>query len=189
MIVSSLRRPRGVAAALATACLTVALAATASAALSSIGTADVGFLAVGPGGLKIEGTGNQLAVTEQGEAVTVSVPLGGLKTGISLRDDHMKKALNVGAHPKATLRVERSGLKFPEDKKSAEGSASGKFTLNGVTQDVKFDYKAARTGTDYHVQGRTEINMTSFKLEQPCYLGVCVDKNVKVKVKFKVRDK
>jgi hypothetical protein len=30
--------------------------------------------------------------------------------------------------------------------------------------------------------------MTHFKLEQPCYLGVCVDKEIKVKVKFKVTE-
>jgi len=120
--------------------------------------------------------------------VTLTAPLTGLKTGIGLRDKHLKNYLHVDKHPNATLVVDRSTLKLPSDNEVVESTATGQFTLNGVTQAVPFTYRAKRTGSDYHVQGRSEINIEKFQIERPCYLGVCVDPNVKVKVKFKVRD-
>lgn len=165
------------------------LAAVAHAGLFSIGEGEVSFLAGGPAGLKIEGTGSGISAAEEGGEVIVTASTAGLKTGISLRDSHLKDAIKAGAHPKAVLKVKRSALKFPEDKKAAESSASGTMTLAGVTKPLSFNYKVERTGSDYHVQGLTTIDITEFGLEKPCYLGVCVDKDVKVKVKFKVRDK
>ncbi len=163
--------------------------ALAHAGLYSIGDAHVSFLAGGPAGLKIEGSGSGLSTTEEAGVVVVTASTAGLKTGISLRDSHLKDAIKAEAHPKSILKVKRSALKFPEDKATVESSASGSMTLAGVTKPVSFSYKVERTGSDYHVQGLTTIDITDFGIEKPCYLGVCVDKDVKVKVKFKVRDK
>lgn len=165
------------------------LVATAQAALVGIGSSSVQFRATGPGGLKIDGTGSGLTAGESGGELKVVAPLTNLKTGISLRDKHLKDAINADAHSKATLQVKRAALKIPANDQSVQGSARGSFTLNGVTKPVSFDYKASRTGSDYHVQGLATIDITRFNLEQPCYLGVCVDKEVKLKVKFKLREK
>lgn len=183
----SIRLSHRAAAAVLVSLLTIA--ATAQAALTAIGSSRVEFRAVGPGGLKIDGKGSGIKASESGGALKVTAPLTNLKTGISLRDKHLKKALNVKKHPTARLAVKRSALDFPADTKTTTAAATGQFTLNGVTKPVKFDYKAKRTGSDYHVQGRMEIDITDFKIEKPCYLGVCVDKDVKVKVQFKLRDK
>ncbi len=167
----------------------VSLAAVAQAGLVGIGKAKVSFLAQGPAGLKIEGKGGDVSTSEAGGKIKIAVGLTKLSTGIDMRDSHLKKALNVKAHPKAVLLVSRGDLKFPQNDKSIEASTTGKLTLNGKTRDTKFSYKVTRTGSDYHVQGRVKIDITKFKMEIPCYLGVCVNKDVKVKVKFKVRDK
>ena len=168
-------------------CLTVAT--FAHAALSSIGDSDVSFLAVGPGGLKIEGKTSDLSASENAGVVIVTVGVDKLKTGIDMRDDHLRKAINANQHGDAILKVKRSDLKFPADNAKVEGKAVGDFTLNGVTQKLPFAYKVARTGSDYHVQGLATVDYTKHKLEKPCYLGVCVDKEVKLKVQFKVREK
>jgi len=164
-------------------------AAVAHAGLTSIGGSDIQFKAAGPAGLKIDGTGRGISVSEAGGKIKVSAPLKSLKTGISLRDKHLKDALNVKKHPTATLTVARSKLTFPDDKKKAKGQVVGKMTLNGVTRPQSFNYKVERTGSDYHVQGLAKVDITKFKIEKPCYLGVCVNENVKIKVKFKVREK
>jgi len=166
----------------------ICLATAAQAAFAGIGESTSEFLAVGPGGLKIEGKGTGVSVAEAGGTVTVTAAVNALKTGMSLRDDHLKKAINASAHPNATLSVARSALQIPADGQSATAKTKGKFTLNGVTKELDFDYKVNRTGSDFHVQGRTQFDLTQFELEQPCYLGVCVDKTIKVKVAFKVRD-
>lgn len=167
----------------------LSLVTAAHASLSAIGTSEVGFLAVGPAGLKIEGESSQLTAKESGGILTLTAPLTSLKTGISLRDNHLKDALNVSKHPTAQLAVKRAALKFPANDKSLEGSATGDFTLNGTKKPLKFNYKVSRTGSDYHVQGLATVDITKFKLEKPCYLGVCVSQDVKIKVKFKLRDK
>jgi polyisoprenoid-binding protein YceI len=84
--------------------------------------------------------------------------------------------------------VERSALKFPEDKKKTSGNASGKFKLHGVEKDLKFDYTAERHGSDLIVTGNAKINIKDHQIEKPCYLGVCVDEDVKLSVKFKLRE-
>jgi polyisoprenoid-binding protein YceI len=170
------------------AALVLTCAFAAHAAFSSVGESSSGFRAVGPGGLKIDGTGSGIKVTEAGGTLTITAPVNNLKTGMSLRDDHLKKAINADKHPTASLAVPRSSLQVPEDGKAVTSSATGKFTLNGVTKDVKFDYKVNRTGSDYHVQGKTQIDITTFKIEKPCYLGVCVEKDIQVKVQFKLRE-
>lgn len=164
-------------------------AAVAHAGLSSVGSGESKFIAEGPAGLTVKGKGTGVSASEAGGVLTVSVPLTNLDTEIDLRNEHLKKALNVAAHPKATLEVKRSDLKFPENNKSVEASGKGKMKLNGVSQPTAFDYKVTRTGSDYHVEGKATIDITKHKIELPCYLGACVEKDVKVKVTFKLRDK
>jgi polyisoprenoid-binding protein YceI len=167
----------------------LSFAVAASAELASIGAADVQFLAIGPAGMKINGTSNKLSASESDGKLTLTAPLTNLKTGIGLRDKHLRGYLATDKHPKATLVVERSKLKEPADNQTVSGSATGQFTMHGVTKPVKFEYKAKRTGSDFHVQGRTQIDIRDFKVEVPCYLGVCVEPQIKIKAKLKLRDK
>jgi polyisoprenoid-binding protein YceI len=162
---------------------------TAAASLSHVGSADVQFLALGPAGMKINGTSKELAASESGGKLTLNASLTNLKTGIGLRDKHLKGYLHTDDHPSAKLVVDRSKLKSPTDGQTVEGSATGDFTLNGTTKPLRFKYKAKRTGSDYHVQGMADVNIKDYAIEQPCYLGVCVDPNIKLKVAFKLRDK
>ena len=161
----------------------------ADAKLARVGAASIQFLAVGPAGMKINGTSSDLSADEADGKLTLTAPLTNLKTGIGLRDNHLRGYLNTKQHPSAKLVVDRSKLKLPEDGKTSEGSATGDFTLNGKTKPLKFRYRAKRTGSDYHVQGMADVNIEHYGIEQPCYLGVCVEPNVKLKVSFKLRDK
>lgn len=176
-------------------CLT--FAAVSQAALSTIGAGEASFRAVGPGGLKIDGKTKDVSVSEAAGVLTVTVGLKNLKTGIDMRDDHMKKAIHADKHGSVTLKVKRSDLKFPEDQKQLDGGAVGQFTLNGVTKPVKFAYRVKRTGSDYHVQGRIGkeddpkdkgLNFTKHNIEKPCYLGVCVDEHILLHANFKLRE-
>src|SRR3954449_1384388 len=90
----------------------VAAIASGLITLSALGHATLGkaiesgvtFRAAGPAGLTIEGSTADLAVTDEGDNVAVTVPLGNLHTGIEVRDRHMKeKYLEVGKFPEAKL--------------------------------------------------------------------------------------
>jgi polyisoprenoid-binding protein YceI len=168
------------------AALTLAFAA--SARLEDAGDVDVRFLATGPAGMTIKGEAGDLKASETDGTLSISVPLDNLKTGIGLRDRHTRKYLEADKYPKATLVVKRSSLKFPENDKSVTSTGNGDFTLHGVTKPLSFQYRAKRTGNDYHVQGLAKIDIRDYGIEVPCYLGVCVDPEVKLKVKFKLRE-
>jgi polyisoprenoid-binding protein YceI len=166
---------------------TVSLAA--SATLVDAGDVDVRFLAKGPAGMKINGEGGDLTASEKDGKVKITVPVDNLKTGSGLRDRHLKKYLEAGTYPQATLIVDRSSLKFPENDKTVRSKGKGDFTLHNVTKKLSFEYKALRTGSDYHVQALATVDIRDYGIEVPCYLGVCVDPDIKIKVKFKLRDK
>ena len=168
--------------------LGLAVPMAASAKFEDAGDEDVRFLALGPAGMKINGKASDLSAKESGGKLKISVPVDDLKTGIGLRDKHLKKYIKAGKNKRAVLVVERSKLKLPGDKKTVKGKATGKLKLAGVTKPLSFTYKAKRTGSDYHVQGRATVDIRKHNIEVPCYLGVCVKPKVKLKVKFKLRD-
>jgi polyisoprenoid-binding protein YceI len=161
----------------------------AAARLVDAGDGNFGFLATGPAGLKINGSTSAFKASENAGKLTVTVPLTNLNTGIDLRDKHLRGYLDTAQHPNATLEVARSKLSFPADNQTATMSAVGKLTLHGVTRAFPFSYKVKRTGIDYHVQGLGSLDIRDYGIEVPCYLGVCVEPEVKLKVKFKLRDK
>ncbi len=169
--------------------LVSSVAADASARFVDAGDTRVRFNAKGPAGLKIKGKGSTLHAEEKDGKLRVEVSLTNLETGMALRDKHLRKYLQTDKFPDATLVVARSALKLPDDNQKVDTTGTGQFTLHGVTKTVTFKYKARRTGSDYHVSGKLEVNILDYGIEKPCYLGVCVDPTVKIRVKFKLRDK
>jgi len=161
------------------ALLTVALAASADT-YDVVGTPDLAFTAVGPGGLKINGTSESLKAFEEQGNLVFKASLANIKTGIGLRDNHTKKYLGTDQWPDASLTVEKSAVKMHDDGKKSSGSAPGKFRLHGVTKDVKVAYTVERHCSDYSVEGHFPVNIIDHKIEKPCYLGVCVGEVIKV---------
>ena len=175
--------------ALRLAMLALAVAAPASAALSTNGEAKVVFKAAGPAGLSFEGKGQDVKLKEEGNSVLVSVKLDGLVTGIELRDRHMKeKYLETAKYPTATLEVDKSKIHFPEGS-AVTGSADGKLTLHGVTRTVTVTYRADGDSKKAKVDGSMRFNMKDFMIEVPSYLGVTVKPTIDVEVKLGVVNK
>ena len=147
--------------------------------------ARVTFSCTGPGGLRIEGTGDELSTADKGEALVVTVPLAKMSTGIGVRDSHMQeKYLESPKYPVAELSVPRSALKFPLEGTGVDASAQGTMTIHGKSQPVTFHYKAARKGNAYEVQGDVHINMNDYDIATPTYLGISVKPPVDISVAF-----
>jgi len=169
----------------------VAAPLIAEARLKDAGDVDISFLAKGPAGMKIPGTAEQGGAKEEDGKIKLWAQVSSMgKTGIGLRDKHMRgylTAKDCDDKGKVVLRVDRSKVKFPDNDKTVEGSATGELTLNCVTKPQQFKYKAKRTGSDFHVQALFDVDIYEHDVK-PCYLGVCVDKDVKVNAKMKLRD-
>lgn len=168
---------------LAAASLTAGTAA--SGAWIQQGERRVTFKATGPGGLGIEGQGNDVSVQENGNDVSISVGLGSIKTGIDLRDRHMReKYLKTAKYPKATFSVEKTKLRLP-----GGGEVEGRLQLHGVTKSIKVRYEARASEQVMHVTGSTQLNMRDFGIVIPSYLGVTVKPDVTVSLRFDAVDK
>lgn len=71
---------------------------------------------------------------------------------------------------------------------SIDAKATGDFSPHGVTRPLNFTYRANRKGDDYQVQALSEIDIRDFKVEVPCYLGVCVKPNIKPELSFRLQE-
>jgi polyisoprenoid-binding protein YceI len=158
------------------------------AALAEAGGSQVGFFAVGPGGLQIKGQTTGVAVREEAGKIQIEVPTTKLETGIDLRDRHLRDHLHAEQHPVAKLSVERSALTFPKDQLESEGNARGVFSLNGKEHPLEFSYRARLVGGTYQVQALATVDIRDHGIEVPCYLRICVKPEVKLKIKLSVRD-
>jgi hypothetical protein len=170
-----------------------ALPLVAHAKFKDAGDVDITFQAKGPAGMVIDGTSDRLTAVEKDGTITITVPVNSLKTGIGLRDRHLRGYLSAAECPNSknlVLTVDRSKLKKLENDTQGGGKAVGTFEMNCVKKELKFDYLAKRTGSDYAVQAKPEqpINIKHYNVEIPCYLRQCVDPLIPFKAKFKLRD-
>ncbi len=117
-----------------------------------------------------------------GQAV---VDLIDIKTGIELRDEHLKsKYLEVSKFPKATLDIVEIKLPTTLPNGSFEAPFKGNLTVHGVMQSVSGIAKLEKNGSA--LKGEVEFNTTisGHKIELPKYSGIIIKDNVKVKVEF-----
>jgi polyisoprenoid-binding protein YceI len=160
----------------------------AAAKLSKTGTSSTTFKASGPAGLNIAGKTADMSIADDGTTITITVPLANIDTGIALRNEHTKKALEADKYPNVTLAVARAALKFPADGAESSGDAKGSLTLHGQSKDVTFHYAAKRAGATYSVTGSTSINVDDFGVKRPSYLGVTVKPDVGIDTAFQAND-
>jgi polyisoprenoid-binding protein YceI len=166
----------------------LSLPGAASAKLARAGGSQVSFTLVGPAGLKINGSGSDVKVSDDGQSFKVAVPLGTVTTGIDLRDEHMRKYLEVKSYPETELIVPRSALKVPGPGEKVNQDTSGSFTLHGKTKPMSFHYGCTREGDKLKVSGSLHLNMQDFGIEVPSYFGVKVKPDVDVSVSFDAQD-
>lgn len=165
--------------------LSIGLAA--DAALTKGGDAQVKFHATATGGMKIDGTTPDLTVKDDGKVVRISVPLEHLTTGMSLRDKHMKEALQVDKFPTASFAVLRADLTFPDKGKSVSAEVPGTLNVHGVGKSSKIKYTATFDGDKYTVTTTFRVDMGKHDIERPKYAGLTVANDVDVDVSFSLK--
>ncbi len=149
------------------------------------GEPSAGFHGRGPGGFGLDGKTNQLRVDDDGTTLKIVVPLATLKTGIALRDRHMReKYLQVEKYPDAVLELPWSAVKLPPDGQTVDGTAPGKMTLHGQTHEVQVSYRVSRSGNHYQVSGNVPLKITDYGIDIPSYLGITVQPDVQTSASF-----
>ena len=150
---------------------------------------EIQFEAIGrPSMIKIKGVGNALAssinLNQNSLSGVIAFSLTSLKTGIDLRDEHMKeKYLQVKKYPYAKLTINQLSLPASWSLKNPKVSSlpfKAQLQLHGVTKDVTGSFviedEKLKTNAEF------EINLSDFGIEIPSYLGVKVADVVKINV-------
>jgi polyisoprenoid-binding protein YceI len=162
-------------------------ASVADAALGKPSDGRVSFEALGPAGMRIEGTTSDISVVEDSEQIVLSVPLAHLKTGIEMRDRHMKeKYLDVAQYPEAKLKVHRSEIKLPSAGQKLSSDVPGTLELHGQSKAVTVHYELRGEPSVVIVDGKLHVNMKDVGIEVPNYLGVTVKPDVDINAHFRI---
>lgn len=118
--------------------------------------------------------GSAKVTGDEVKASNVKIPLNTLKTGIELRDKHMKeKYLETGTHPEAEL-VEATGK---------DGKGRGKLKIRGIEKEVSGTYKIIG---GKEVEAEFPIKLSDYGITGIKYMGVGVKDDVKVTVTLPV---
>ena len=118
--------------------------------------------------------------------VYFEVELAGLKTGIGLRDRHLRdNYLETDLYPYAFLAGHIVGVQIAKDTSRVE--LSGTFTIHGVERPFGTTCSVVRTGTTYHVMSEFEIRLTEHHIEVPSLMFLKVNEVIAVKLNFYLR--
>lgn len=153
------------------------------------------FVAIGkPAMLKIRGESQgpqgQLILKDAKVSGNIKIDLKELKTGIDLRDEHMKKKyLQVETYPTAELTLQELALpiKVAEIKKKLTGQ---KFTallkLHGVNKPVEGTYDVEPQGKNLKVRASYNLKLSDFNIDIPSYAGLKIADSVDIETSFEV---
>jgi polyisoprenoid-binding protein YceI len=118
------------------------------------------------------------------------VDLATLKTGIDMRDTHMREQyLEVAKYPKAIFelsRVVKSSANVLEDMKPVDMTVEGNFTVHGVTKTItipmKVTYfkesestKSRLPGDIVHVQAKWDLLLSDYSINRPQFIILKLD--------------
>jgi polyisoprenoid-binding protein YceI len=147
------------------------------------------FLAVGyPSAIKIRGEGTgadgTMKVADKSIQGSLAFKLETLKTGIELRDEHMKdKYLDVSKYPTALLRITELTMATADVAKNLKDAPfKGFLTLKGVEKPVTGTVTTTGSGSDVNVKAAFPIKLSDYKIDVPTYLGITVAEDVSVQI-------
>lgn len=106
-------------------------------------------------------------------AKEISVKVNTLKTGIDLRDEHMKKRLNPKKHPKIIV----------SNIIAKAGKGKAKININGITKPFNFTYKISGK----IMNANFNLNLESFKIKDLSYMGVGAKDKVEVNANIAIK--
>lgn len=148
--------------------------------------AAVQFTGVGAGGFKMVGKTATLTLEQDDKTLTLIVPLAEVKTGIALRDRHMReKYLEVAKYPDVRLAVPLASLPAPAEGATVKGELKGLLSLHGKQQEIVFKYQASCGAQSLcTAKGGFTINVKDYGIVVPSYLGVTLKPDIDVEAHF-----
>lgn len=154
------------------------------------------FRAIGrPSAIKISGQGlgpkGSLELAKDGDQYQISgvleVDLESLKTGIELRDTHMKeKYLETGKDKTARLILVNANLKAALVESGGSQELTAQLKLHGVEKPTQVSVQFNPSGGKLQVHAQFVVSMTDHQIPVPNWAGITVANRVEVEVTTEV---
>jgi polyisoprenoid-binding protein YceI len=151
------------------------------------------FVAVGkPARLRIHGESQNLRARLELEEQILNgeliLGLSELKTGIEMRDEHMKKKyLEVERFPEATLKIKDLAIPIMKDGESRELKFAADLNLHGIDHTIQVLATIKMNDHRYDIQATSSFQLSDFKVEIPVYAGIKVADLVDLDIRFKTK--
>lgn len=156
------------------------------------------FKAVGrPAAIKIVGEGagpeGEIKTLKAGDDLILSgevqVNLDSLKTGISLRDDHMKeKYLETGKFKTAILKFKDNRLQKATLLAGEEIKTTAQLVFRQIEKPVEIILRMNRENETFKILSQFQMRLSDFQVPVPTYAGITVADFVDVKVETKLSE-
>lgn len=143
----------------------------------------------GPAGLSITAKSSVVDLQDTGDTVTFTIPIDSFKTGISLRDEHMRKAVESEKFSDVKLVLKGSDLTRPKIDDVNYIDVEGNLTFHGVTKPVQVHYESV-ADCESHIGAKVKfsIDLREFGIVPPSYLGLTVKPKVDVVARVRLVD-
>jgi polyisoprenoid-binding protein YceI len=125
---------------------------------------------------------------EQLEAV---VPVTSLRTGIKLRDEHMRKYIfqtEDGELPDVRFSAEKAECTQAVGGGAYICPASGILTIRGTARPFAIELKVTRSGEGFRVSGDGKLTLSTYGIERPSQFGVKTDDEVRIHLELSARN-
>jgi len=109
--------------------------------------------------------------------------LGTLKTGIDRRDRDMYRTLNVEQHPFAEFTGTLTGGFNLNENSSQDVTASGEFTVNGVSQNVEIAGKLYKENDRLILEAEWTLLLEDYDIDPPGILFYRVDDDQHIEIR------
>jgi polyisoprenoid-binding protein YceI len=136
--------------------------------------------------LKITGEGARPSglITQNKDQTTgqIKIKLDDFKTGINLRDEHMKnKYLEVKTYPEAELEIQAVDLKAQ--------TFTGVLSLHGVKKKIEGGLQTKFSEGHAKVESQFQIHLSDFQIPTPSFMDIQLVDQVDVKVNLSLAEK
>lgn len=133
---------------------------------------------------KIDGylMGNPQNMTEKSE-MYFEIQLNSIKTGIGLRDRHMRENyLHTDKYP-----ITHFTGKITDAKKNSDGwdvNVEGDIFIHGVKKKIQSKGELIKTKEGYRVKSNFVVALSDFKVEIPSLMFQKINENIKIELDF-----
>ncbi|MEN0067185.1 MAG: YceI family protein [Myxococcota bacterium] len=136
-----------------------------------------------PGFLTFEGITRSLTVQDDGDRLTFTVPMDTVKTGIELRDQHMReKYVQTAEFPNVELTLDRAAVDWPSAGARTQGELTAQFVAHGVSRDVAVTYELREKKGQLEARAEFAFDTSEHGIDIPSYLGVTIKPAMRAEV-------